>query len=455
MPMDLPIGFESPIKGMLMSRSEFGTIQRQSPLHGLRWWIGGLLFLSTVINYIDRQTLSVLGPYLKQDFQWKNEDFALIIIAFRIAYSIGQTGMGRLLDKIGTRRGLSITVAWYSLAAMATSLASGLYSFCGFRFLLGLGESANWPGATKAVAEWFPKKERGWAVALFDSGSSIGGVIAPLLVVPLYLHFGWRPAFAIIGTLGFLWIIAWRWLYHSPETHSRLSESEKAYILSERDAEESDNGNPPTTSWLKLMRRPETWGVIIARSFSDPVWYFIADWFFIYLQQDKHIDPQHSLLAAWVPFLGADLGNFAGGGISSWLIRRGWPVERARKIIIFCGGVGVAMLIPTVFTSSLIGVSALFAVATFSYAAYSTMALVLPSDLFPRDVVATVSGMSGTGAGLCTIAATYLIGQIADRYSFAPVLIAASLIPLIGAFLTHLLISHRHGKPLNPSVKAG
>jgi len=421
-------------------------VQKTPPTRGihfisaLRWWIGGILFLSTVINYIDRQTLSVLGPYLKQEFRWKNEDFALIVISFRVAYAIGQTLMGRLLDRIGTRRGLSLTVAWYSLAAMLTSLASGLYSFCGFRFLLGLGESANWPGATKAVAEWFPKKERGWAVALFDSGSSIGGVVAPLLVIWLYLRFGWRPAFVLIGTLGIFWIVLWRRLYQSPEKHPRLSQPEKELILAEREEELPRGVSTQPMGWSALLKWPETWGVIVARSFSDPVWYFIADWFFIYLKQDKQIDPRHSILAAWIPFLGADLGNFAGGGISSWLIRRGWPVDRARKIVILVGGFGVTLLIPTIFTSNLFAVSALFALATFSYAAYSTMALVLPSDLFPRNVVATVSGMSGTGAGLCTILATYLIGQVADRYSFAPVLIAASLIPLTGAFISLALL---------------
>lgn len=406
----------------------------------LRWWIAGVLFLSTVINYLDRQTLSVLGPYLKRDFQWKNEDFALIVISFRVAYAIGQTLMGRLLDRLGTRLGLSLTVAWYSIAAGLTSLATGLYSFCGFRFLLGLGESANWPGATKAVAEWFPKKERGWAVAFFDSGSSIGGILAPLIVVWSYMRFGWRPTFVLISLLGFLWLLVWRSLYHPPELHPRISDGEKDMILAEREAMKADGSKPPSAHWTHLLRLPETWGVIVARSFSDPVWFFIADWFFIYLMQDKHIDPSQGWLAAWIPFLGADLGNFTGGGVSSWLVRRGWPVDRARKIVILVGGFGVAMLIPTIFTSNVFAVSFLFGLATFSYAAYSTMALVLPSDLFPSEEVATVSGMSGTGAGLCTIMATYVIGQVTDRYSFAPVLIVASLVPLIGAVITMALI---------------
>src|SRR5262245_638397 len=177
------------------------------PIKHLRWYIGGLLFLSTVVNYIDRQTLSVLGPILKTEYKWSNTDFMWIIIAFRIAYSIGQTLAGRFLDRVGTRNGLSLAVLWYSLAAMATSLATGIKSFCGFRFLLGLGEAANWPGATKAVSEWFPRRESGWAVALFDSGSSIGGALAPLIVLGSYQAFGnWRPAFVLTSILGFFWL---------------------------------------------------------------------------------------------------------------------------------------------------------------------------------------------------------------------------------------------------------
>jgi ACS family hexuronate transporter-like MFS transporter len=402
-----------------------------------------LLFASTVINYIDRQTLSVLGPYLKHDYQWNNQQFALIVIAFRVAYSIGQTVSGRLIDRVGTRRGLTISVIWYSIAAMLTSFAVGLRSFAFFRFLLGAGESANWPAATKAVSEWFPKRERGWAVALFDSGSSIGGAIAPLLVIGLYKYFGgWRPAFVITGLLGFLWLFAWRILYYPPESHPRISDQEREMILRDRAELETERANVHHSRWRDLIKLPQTWAIIAARTMTDPVWFFITDWFAIYLVT-KGINPEQGLLAFWIPFVAADLGNFFGGGLSSWLIKRGWPVLKARKAVIVFGGLGMTLLIPTIFTSNLFALAGLFAVSTFAYASFSTMAIVLPSDLYRSQSVATVSGMSGTGAGLGTIISTYLIGFVSDHYSFEPILITASLIPFLGMVLVLFLIRDR------------
>jgi MFS transporter, ACS family, hexuronate transporter len=414
-------------------------VQDRGKRANLRWWIGGLLFLSTVINYLDRQTLSVLAPYLKQDYHWSNEDFALIVISFRASYALVQTFAGGFLDRVGTRLGLTITVVWYSVVAMLTSLASGLRSFCAFRFLLGAGESANWPGATKAVAEWFPKRERSWAVALFDSGSSVGGAIAPFLVLWLYQKFGgWQPAFIIIGCLGFIWLIAWRMLYHPPEQHPAITAAELT-LLQQDKQDLAEQAPQQKESWFRLLKYPQTWGVIIGRSLTDPVWFFIADWFAIYLVS-KGIRLEQGVLVFWIPFVAADLGNFFGGGVSSWLIKRGWPVGRARKAMIIFGGVGMAMLAATAFASSPLALAGLFGFSTFAYASFSTMILVLPSDLFPSRSVATVSGMCGTGAGLGTIVSTFLIGYVADHYSFAPILIAASLIPFIAMILMLLLV---------------
>lgn len=434
-----------------MSQSAAIASDGPRPIRRLRWWIGGLLFASTVINYIDRQTLSALAPFLKEDFKWTNEDYAKIVIAFRVAYTIGQTVLGRWVDRVGTRAGLSRTVLCYSLVSIATAVVAMFSSplavfagFVGFRFLLGLAEAPNWPAATKAVAEWFPKKERGWAVALFDSGSSIGAAIAPLMIVGIYLGLGrrWWPAFIVTGCLGLLWLIFWRRLYHPPETHPRISTEEKNLILADRrEADESAGAaEAPKPKWSQLIRLPQTWGIIAARAFSDPVWFFIADWFMIFLVQQKGFDPMNTLVAIWIPFIAADLGNFAGGGISSWLIARGWSVEKARKALVIFGALGMTMLIPAIYATNLFAIAGLFAVATFSYACFCTMALVLPSDLFRSNSVASVSGMGGTAAGAVTIVATYLIGDITTRYSFTPVLIAGSIVPVVGAFLVVWLI---------------
>jgi ACS family hexuronate transporter-like MFS transporter len=404
----------------------------------LRWYIGGLLFLSTVINYIDRQTLSVLAPYIKTEFSWSNTDFAMLIIAFRVAYAGGQTISGRLLDRFGTRAGLTASVAFYSLAAMATSLATGFRSLVGFRFLLGLGESANWPGATKAVSEWFPRKESGWAVALFDSGSSIGGALAPFIVLWAYHTFGsWRPVFLVTGSLGLLWLVLWRLSYYRPEIHPRISPEEKAYILAGR--EEGTATPAPTISYRALLSLPQTWGIVIGKALTDPVWFFITDWFAIYLVA-RGYRLEESLLAFWVPFLAADLGNFAGGGISSWLIARGWSVGWARKIIVLVGGLGMTLLAPTVWIDSFAVLVACFAISTFCYAAVSTMILNLPADVYPTSSVASVSGLSGTGAGIGTIVATLLIGTISDRLSFAPIMIGASIVPLFAVIAVLALV---------------
>ena len=411
------------------------------PIRRLRWYIGGLLFLSTVINYIDRQTLSVLAPYLKVEYEWSNSDFAVVLIAFRLAYTVGQTITGRLVDRLGTRRGLSLAVLWYSIAAMATSLAGGLRSFSLFRFALGLGEAANWPGATKAVSEWFPRRESGWAVALFDSGSSIGGALAPFIVLGIYHAFGsWRPAFLITGTLGFIWLMLFLWLYHRPEDHPRISPEERADIIANRgdsSAQTAEAVRP--LPYSVLLRLPQTWGYVISKSFTDPVWFFITDWFAIYLVS-RGYKLEESLAGFWVPFLAADLGNFFGGGLSSILITRGWRVGAARKAIGVFGGLGMMFLIPAAFTESFLVLVACFAFATFAYAAFSTVILNLPADIYPTGSVASVSGLGGTGAGIGTMVATAITGWVSDRYSFAPILIGASILPLIAMAAMLLLV---------------
>jgi len=402
-----------------------------------------VLFLSTIINYLDRQTLSVLSPFLKVQYHWTNTDYAYIAIAFRAAYAIGQTLFGRLMDRIGTRRGLTLTVALYSLVSMLTPLARGLYSFALFRFLLGAAESANWPAATKAVSEWFPKQERGLATAFFDSGSSVGGAIAPVIVLSIYFRWGWRPAVVVPGLLGLLLILLWRKVYQPPDSHPLISESERNLITEDKHEQQTRDSTRPRLQ--ELLRLPQTWGAIIARTLTDPVWFFVTDWFPIYLVA-KGFELRSSVVAVWVPFVAADLGNFSGGIASGWLIKHGWSLGAARKAVVIFGGLGVTLLIPTIFSNSLFVITSLFALATFSYAAFSTIANVLPADLYNSQSVATVSGLGGTGSGIGTIIAFLLVGHYSDlrqgmtTHVFDPIVVVAGLIPFLGMILVLLLV---------------
>ncbi len=424
---------------------------RRRAIPSLRWWIGGALFASTAINYIDRQTLSLLAPYLKKDYHWTNTDYANIVVAFRVAYSIGQTLSGRLMDRVGTKRGLTITVLWYSIVSMLTPLARGFYSFLGFRFLLGAGESGNWPGATKAVSEWFPKHERGLATALFDSGSSIGGAIAPFIVLWLYFRWGMGAAFVVPGLLGLLWLVGWRRLYYRPQEHPRIGDVERRMILA--DIVDDSAAGKTRPRWRDLLKLPQTWGTIIARTSADPVFFFIADWFPIYLVA-KSISLKSGLIAVWVPFVATDLGNFFGGGMSGYLIKRGWTLGSARKALVVFGGLGMMLLIPTVFTVNLWVLTALFAVATFCYGAFTTIANVLPSDLFHNESVASVSGLSGTGAAIGTIIVFELAGRLSDArvatgtHLFDPLMILSGLIPFTGMILVLLLVRNTEATEL-------
>jgi ACS family hexuronate transporter-like MFS transporter len=330
------------------------------------------------------------------------------------------------------------------MVSIATALARGFLSFVGFRFLLGAAESANWPAATKAVSEWFPRRERGLATALFDSGSSLGGAIAPFLILPIYFRWGWQPAFMIPGVLGFVWLAGWLVLYHRPENHPQISESELRMIQADR----MDSGRGQAVRqvrWLDLLKLPQTWGTIVAKTFTDPVWFFVTDWFPIYLVA-KGIELKSGLVAVWIPFLAADCGNFFGGGLSGYLIKRGWSLGAARKALVVFGGLGVTLLIPTILTTNLYVITFLFAAATFAYASFTTIANVLPSDLYWNESVASVSGLSGAGAGIGTIVAFKLIGHFSDvrqgtaTHVFDPIVIVAGLVPFAGMLLVLLLV---------------
>ena len=315
--------------------------------------------------------------------------------------------------------------------------------------LLGLGEAANWPGATKAVSEWFPRRESGWAVALFDSGSSVGAAVAPWLVLSIYAAFGsWRPAFIITGALGFVWLAVFLLLYRRPDDHPLITDEERDMLQRDKALDAAEGATGVALPYSTLLRLPQTWGYVLSKAFTDPVWFFVTDWFAIYLVS-RGFSMEEGLLAFWVPFLAADAGNFFGGGVSSRLIARGWSVGAARKAIGIMGAVGMTMLVPTLWVASLPAIIACFAISTFAYAAFSTVILNLPADLYDSASVASVSGMGGTGAGLGTIAAIYLTGWMADEYSFAPVMVGASIVPWIGLIAMLALVRN------NAATRAG
>jgi ACS family hexuronate transporter-like MFS transporter len=394
----------------------------------LRWWIAGLLFLATIINYVDRQTLSVLAPILRDQFRMSNTDYSRIVFAFLLAYTFGQSGSGKIMDWLGTRRGFSLAMVWWALAAMLHATANSILHFGLFRFMLGLGEAGNWPGGVKAVSEWFPPRERAFAIGLFNSGSCLGAVFAPPLVAWIALNWSWRAAFLFTGSLGFLWLLLWLALYRVPGRHPWLTAQERRHIAS--NSVPLEQARVP---WVRLFRYREVWGLVLARMLADPVWWFYVFWLPEYLRRERNFSLAMIGYFAWIPFLTADAGNFVGGGLSSYLIKRGWPILRARKTVMVASAATLLAGLPAVLTGSPTLAIALISLATLAYSSWAANILTLPADLFPHEVVASVSGLSGTGAAIGGMIFTLIIGVVVDRFSYLPVFTAAALMPLVAA----------------------
>jgi len=403
----------------------------------LRWWIAGLLLAATVINYLDRQTLSVLAPLLRDLYHMSNTDYSRVVFAFMLAYTFMQSGSGRILDWLGTRRGFSLTIAWWSVAAMLHAAANSALHFGMYRFLLGLGEAGNWPGGVKAVSEWFPARERAFAIGLFNSGSCLGAVVAPPLVSWIALTWSWRAAFLLTGALGFLWLVAWLMLYRRPEEHPWITPQELAHIRWDKPPGLSGDKTGVLSycrvRWVELFGYRQAWGLVLARMLADPVWWFYVFWLPEYLRRERDFSLAMIGYFAWIPFLTADVGNFIGGGLSSWLVKRGWPVLRARKVVMFVSAAVMIVGLPAVLTSNPAWALALISLATLAYSSWAANVLTLPADLFPRGVVASVSGLSGTGAGLGGMTFMLVVGVVVDRFSYVPVFTAAALMPLAAA----------------------
>jgi MFS transporter, ACS family, hexuronate transporter len=304
---------------------------------------------------------------------------------------------------------------------------------------LGIGEGFNWPGASKVVAEWFPSQERSLAVAIFDSGSSVGGAVAALALPVIALKFGWRAAFVVSGLLGFVWLIVWLRVYHPVSRHPRVTPEEVSLIRRGQDA--------PVTSakrgvgrWLGLLRDRNVWGVVLGRALTDPIWWFYVFWLPQYLSDARGFTLQKIALFAWTPFVAADLGNFTGGIVSGYLVRRGISVIRARTWVCVLSCLPVLAGIPAASVHNVYGALALICLALWGYASWSTMGLTLPSDLFPQDIVATVTGLSGLAAGLAGTGFTIAVGVLVDRFSYRPAFLAAGLLPVFATLFLLLLV---------------
>jgi ACS family hexuronate transporter-like MFS transporter len=402
-----------------------------------RWRIVVLLFFATTINYIDRQVLGILAPQLQLQFGWSESDYGFIIMFFQIAYAIGLISMGTLLDKVGTRLGYIISITIWSFAGMAHAAAKNVFSFSLARFVLGIGESANFPAAIKTVAEWFPKKERALATGIFNSGPNIGAILTPLLIPLIAIKWGWQSAFIITGALGFVWLLFWILLYHKPELEKRLTENEKTYIL-------QDDQEPETTKlpWKSIISYKQTWGICLARFLTDPIWWFFLYWLPKFLNTNYHINLTNIGLPLIVIYLVSTGGSIFGGWLSSYLIRIGKNAVIARKQTILL----MALLVVPIFfasvTSNLWVAVILISMATFAHQGYAANIFSLVSDIFPKNAVGSVVGLSGFAGAIGGVLFSAGVGLILKfTGSYYVIFGIASVAYLLCWLSLHLLVS--------------
>ncbi len=436
-------------------------------LRGLRWWIVGLVFLATLINYIDRLTISVLAPVITKDLGLSNEQFGGVVVWFLLAYTISQSLSGKLYDRIGTRLGFVVSIIVWSAAAAAHAFARGLGSLSVLRFLLGLGEAGNWPGAAKTVAEWFPIRQRAFGMAIFNSGAAIGSVVAPPLIVWLQLRYGWQTTFIATGALGFLWLALWLVFYQTPDRHPWLTDEERT-LIAEGQRVEGDSGAPASrlvveqesaasvedvaTSaapgdlaaegaprWRDLLRYRQVWAIVLARFLTDPVWWLYITWLPKYLADARGFSLVKIGLFAWVPYAAADAGSLVGGWLSGFLIGRGWTVDRARKAVIALAALLMPAGIFAAYAEDPMTSLALIGVVLFGFQVWINNVQTLPSDFFADRAVASVAGLGGTGAGIGSMIFIYATGWVVDRFSYVPILVAAGLLAPLGTVVLFTL----------------
>jgi MFS transporter, ACS family, aldohexuronate transporter len=396
-------------------------------VRGLRWWIIGLVFLATLINFIDRLTVSILGPVIMADLRLTATQFGSITAWFLVAYTASQGLSGKLYDRIGAKRGFTISVLVWSAAASAHAFARGLTDLRVLRVVLGLGEAGNWPGAAKVIAEWFPARERAFAMGIFNSGVAVGNIVAFPLITWLQLKFGWKTTFLVTGGLGVGWLVLWLRFYETPDRHPALTRDEYTLI--------KDGAAVAVTRSIasrRLLEHRQTWAIVLARFLTDPVWWLYITWLPVYLHDVRGFNLKEIGLFGWFPYVTADAGSLLGGYVSGRLIARGWSVDRARKSVIAAASLFMVAGIPAALTADRMTALACIALVTFGFQAWINNVQTIPSDVFPGEAVASVAGLGGVGAGLGAILFTMTTGYVVDHFSYTPILLTAALLPLLG-----------------------
>ncbi len=398
----------------------------------LRWWIVALLFFSTVINYMDRQNLSILARTIQDDLGISDLQYSYVVQAFLLAYTVSYLFAGRITDYLGTRASMAAFVIWWSIADMLTSLSRGLLSLGVFRFLLGVGEPGNYTAAPKAVSEWLPPKERALGIGVYTAGATLGAAIAPPLIAYLAAQFHWRTVFLVTGSLGLIWVIPWLLIYRRPREHPNITAEELRYIEDESGSASNSSEMPPEGRWRYILKRRETWILMFGRMLTDPVWYFYLFWFPKYLTDARHLTLAEVGRIAWMVYLAADIGCILGGWISGRLIRRGMAPVRSRVWVMTLAAI-LLPLSPLINTVS----TPLMAVMIASLAAFAHMAWLISLstiivDVYPKPVVGTVFGLVAAGSGFGGMLSTNLVGRAVTGYSYAPVFIVMGFLhPLV------------------------
>ncbi len=406
------------------------------PIKHLRWYIAGLLCLASALNYLDRQTLSVLIGTIKEELSLTNATYGAINAWFLVSYAVMYAVSGRIIDYIGTRRGFVLFVSGWSIANMLHVFAATAGQLSFFRFMLGAFEPGSFTGGVRAVSEWFPMRDRALAVGIFNAGTAIGSMAAAPIVSLLAVQWGWRTAFLATGALGFVWVAAWWLLYQLPKDHPRISEEERRLISADQATDAQPDRPAPL---LALLRMRETWGCILVRALTDPISYFLLFWIPLYFQKRHGFDLKQLGLFVWIPFAVAAIGNIFGGALPRWLISRGWVLDRARKTTMTA--ITVLMLIFCVMaTQAAHPALAMATVAGMTFCHASWGNITLPAEIFPKRAVGTVTGLGGTLGSLAGAASQLGIGGAVDAYGFTPIFVVCACLYPLALLLVFLLI---------------